>query len=182
MKSIARSNYCTFQENDLLHVRMHSRVIQLVIPKGIRRITIERPWLNAHDGELLKWRECAMPITNIQKDPRESIVVREGSEIEIASIYDDLTGPQTVADPRTPSWAIARRLYCEARDRFKPTADRLRIRHPWTNKSQAFQNRHTLPSLLALKVTAANEQKGAQVPDLVEKVKEASGDSAPANE
>ncbi len=124
MKSIARSNFCTRREGEILHLRMYSRRIQLNVPQGLSQLCVHRPWLKDDQIEGLELRtRDAYPVlfSSYQKGliPCESC-----EEIEIRSISSVAIDPRSISLPQTPLRSVARRYLCEARDRLKPLFDR----------------------------------------------------------
>jgi hypothetical protein len=125
MKSISQSNFCTFREPNVLHVKMYSRKIRLRVPDGCTEISFDRPWLSGNCGEGLRLRRAGVAGRTLNSYDGEPISVREGDEIEIGSIHPNMIDPYTVPISRSPAWAIARRQLCECRDRLRPTVDML---------------------------------------------------------
>ena len=128
MKSIARSNYCTRLEGEVLHVRMYSRRILLKVPLYVSQICVERPWLNDGTAEGLTLRTATCAPASYPLYQGERIASGSGEEIEIHAVPTDVTDPRTVTISRTPLWAVMRRQLCETRDRLKPVFDRLNLR------------------------------------------------------
>ncbi len=123
MTAIARSNFSTACDGDLLQIRMYSRRVELEIPPNVRRLAIHRAWQSGHQEESLQWREGNSTFKKI--DPQcDSLVVSPGARIEIHAVGAGSLTQSTVSLPRTPLRAVARRWYCEARDRLKPTLNR----------------------------------------------------------
>jgi hypothetical protein len=127
MKSIARSNYCTRREGEVLHVKMYSRKIALKAPQGVNQLCIQRPWLNDGATEGLTLRVVTGAPVSYPSYNGEPIATGTGEEIEIHAVPADAIDPRTVPITRTPLWAVARRQLCEARDRLKPLFDRKRL-------------------------------------------------------
>lgn len=126
LKSIARSNYCTRRETEVLRVKMYSRRIHVRVPEGIDQISVERPWLTSARKEPLTWREgLAGPVHILESDQEEIIRVMPGTNVDIASLCLDAIDPGSVSFPRTALAAIGRRYLCEARDRLQPLLHRL---------------------------------------------------------
>jgi hypothetical protein len=125
MKSIARSNFCTRREHEVLHVKMYSRKILLKVPQGVNQLCVHRPWLKDGASEELTLRTATSGPASYSPYQGEPISIGSCEEIEIHAIPADAIDPRTVSLSRTPLWAIARRQICEARDRLKPMFDRL---------------------------------------------------------
>jgi hypothetical protein len=128
MKSITQTNFCTLSEDDLLHVKMYSRKICLRVPEGCTQVCLHRPWLNGNTGEGLHVRRGGSVVATINSYQGEPVSVRQGEEIEIASIYPDMIDVGKVPVSRSSLWAIARRQLSEGRDRLRPALFRLRDR------------------------------------------------------
>jgi hypothetical protein len=127
MKSIARSNFCTRREGEVLHLKMYSRRILLKVPQGVNKLCVNRPWLNEGVSEGLTLRTATRDLASYPSYHGESIATGSGEEIEIHAVPADAIDPRTVSVSHTPLWAIARRQLCEARDRLKPLFDRIRL-------------------------------------------------------
>jgi hypothetical protein len=125
MQSIARSNFFTLREAEVLQVKMYSRKIRLAVPPGIEQLCIHRPWLSDGDQEGLELRLQNEDSVQFNLYRGERIPIRPGGEVEIASIHPSLLDSVKVPVARTPLWAVARRQLCEIRDRMKPAARRL---------------------------------------------------------
>ena len=121
LQSIARANFISQRRAELLHVKMYSRRIELVVPEGVQRVFVERPWTGGAE---------AVEMTNFENEARarsdETLTVHAGEKITISALRSDAVEPSAVKRPPTPLWAIARRQLCEGRDRLRPTLDRLR--------------------------------------------------------
>ena len=128
MKSIARSNYCTRREQEVLHVKMYSRKILLKVPQDVNQLCVHRPWLKEGVLEGLTLRTATRDLAWYSSYHGEPIVTGSGEEIEIHAVPADAIDPRTVSRSRTPLWAIARRQMCEARDRLKPVFNKLSLK------------------------------------------------------
>ena len=124
MLSMARSNFCTHQDGDSLHVKIYSRRVQIKVPVDVKSLLVERAWLKAEEGETLRWGAQHKGFQTISSYRREPIPVEPGMEIEVASVFAGSVDPHEVPPPRTSFWAAARRGFCEVRDRAKPALDR----------------------------------------------------------
>jgi len=129
MKAIARSNFCTCRKDEVLHVRMYSRVAQLRIPEGVQCLCIQRAWINGEGHEGLKWRNRPMAFKTMSAYQGEPISAKPGDEMEIVSICSNSVDPRTLPGPSTSLRAVTRRCLCEVRDRLKPALDRWRTFH-----------------------------------------------------
>jgi len=125
MKSIARTNFCTRRDGETLHIKMYSRKIRLRVPDGFKHLCVHRPWLDGNTEEKLQLIKAGPVVEIIKSCQREHISVREGEDIEVASIFPNMIDHQKVRIFRSPPWAIARRQLCEGRDRLRPAMDGL---------------------------------------------------------
>jgi len=125
MKSIVRSNFSMRREKEVLYVKMFSRIIRLKVPEEVKQLCIERPWLNAGAAERLRWREDQTDFKVIDSYREEPIAIKSGAELEITSVCSGLIHPDNVPGLSPPLWAIARRQFCEVRDRLSPAVGRL---------------------------------------------------------
>jgi hypothetical protein len=123
--SIARTNYCTHREGDVLHVQMHSRNIRLTLPEGCLHLAIHRPWLQEQHDEGLIIYSRGVACEEFNPYQGQPLRVTAGEEIAIASNYGGRIDAHKIPVARAPLWTIARRQLCEARDRLRPTMDRL---------------------------------------------------------
>jgi hypothetical protein len=128
MKAIARSNFCTRREGDVLHLKMFSRKIFLKVPPGINQLCVHRPWLNDGVSEGLTLRTATGGLASFPSYQRESIATGSCEGIEIHAVPAGSIDPRTVPISRTPLWAIVRRQLCEARDRLKPVFNKLSLK------------------------------------------------------
>lgn len=126
MQSIARSNFCTRREGDILHLKLFSRRIQLGVPQGVNQLCVQRPWLNDGASEGLALRTAkGDPVASFASYHGKPIAIGSCDEIEVHAIPANAIDPHTISLPRTPLWAIVRRQMCEARDRLRPVFDGL---------------------------------------------------------
>ncbi|HEX8680225.1 MAG TPA: hypothetical protein VF683_09710, partial [Chthoniobacterales bacterium] len=122
LQAIARTNFITQREGEVLHVKMYSRSISLVVPEGIERLGVASA-LPQQGGreELVLQNGAEAPIGT-----EELVRVRPGEKIALRSVRADRVDRTAVKLSRTPLWAVARRQLCEGRDRLRPTIDKLR--------------------------------------------------------
>ncbi len=120
MRAMARSNFCTHQDGDTLHVKMYSRRVQVGIPSDAVNLIVHRAWFEADEHETLELRYGQLNGVRIDGYRAGAIKVNPGTEIELTSVVAEGIDPQTVRAPRTSFWAGARRGFCEFRDRARP--------------------------------------------------------------
>jgi hypothetical protein len=123
MKSIARSNFFTYREGDVWHIKTYSRQIEVKVPDGCHQLCVERAWLNESGAERLIVQRGDLASTC--SDSERPLPVAPGEEITITFAYRDMIDPWAASVSRPALWAIARRQLCEARDRFRPALDKL---------------------------------------------------------
>ena len=121
---MARSNFCTHEDGDALHIKMYSRRVNFLVPSHVKNIYVQRAWLKPDQAETLQLGNESSGFHIINAYRAESISVKPNDGIEIASPSAQAIDPGTMSSPRTPVWAAARRGLCEVRDRIKPTLDR----------------------------------------------------------
>jgi hypothetical protein len=126
MKDIARSNYRTRTEGNLLRVQSYSRVFNLKIPPGVTRISIERPNPVEATEEGIRVRTHGGKDQFFASYASEPRPVQPGTSLEITSLLPDPVNPDSVRLPGLSPWALARRQFCECRDRLGPLAHRLK--------------------------------------------------------
>jgi hypothetical protein len=124
MRSIARSNFCTRRQGEVLHVKMYSRKIRLSVPAGVTHVSLHRPWLESGEWEGLALRSTQVEVVRFDAYQEKPIPIVPGTEIEITSINPGAVDFRIIPHARTSLWAIARRQLCELRDRLKPLSDR----------------------------------------------------------
>jgi hypothetical protein len=138
--SIARSNFLSQREGNVLYIKMYSRRVKLTVPEGITQVCVERPWLSPQCAELLNWRDGQSAAHSTSLHPAEPIQAQAGTQLEISSVPPNAVDPAKVRLRRTPLWAIGSRQLCEVRDRIRPAVDRLRSISRGKNTSQANSN------------------------------------------
>jgi hypothetical protein len=126
MTAMARSNFSTHREGEVLHLKLHSRRVQLIVPPGVRAVLVHRAWPNPEEGEAFDWRAGNAEYRRIDADRAEAIPVVPGTEVEIGAVFPSAIDPHRVPAPRASIWAAARRGVCEIRDRSEPVLARLR--------------------------------------------------------
>jgi hypothetical protein len=126
MKAIARSNFLSRIEGELLIVKMYSRRIALRIPDGMRGVTVERPWMhNVSSEERVIVKGIASgSISEIAGRITRCFSVEGCEDIEIASVANEALDFQEIPSPAVSAWPIARRLLTEFRDRTLPLMQR----------------------------------------------------------
>ena len=125
LQSIAQTNFCRRHEGDVLHVKMYSRKIRLKVPKGIKTLCVQRPWLHANGEEDLAVQKIGSTFETVISYQDQPISVTPGDEMMIDSICPGMIDFDKVPLPRSSMWAVARRQLSEVRDRLQPTMDRL---------------------------------------------------------
>ena len=120
MTSIIRSQYSKMLDGSVLRLRMHTKQAEIVVPDGVDRIAIERPWLvdEANEALLLYDTEIGPPLSGSAPGPL--FTVRPGQRVRIISgVLPNVPADYLRRDgPRV--WPFVRRLMTEARDRTAP--------------------------------------------------------------
>lgn len=128
MKSIARSNFCTRRNGNVLHLKMFSRRIQVKVPPGINQLCVHRPWLGDGASEALELRLSTRNPTCFSSYNGEPMATESCEDVEIRAFPSDAIDPHGISLSRTPLKAVLRRQICEVRDRLKPVYDRLSVK------------------------------------------------------
>ncbi len=119
LKSIARSNFTTRHDGDLLRVRPYSKKFQVAIPEGTTAISVEAPE-GAFLGDNITVTSSSEP-KPIFSGPIGSIVpVDAGAVLDILRERGDVIDPDSIPDRGTKIWAFTRRQLTEGRDRLQP--------------------------------------------------------------
>ena len=103
-----------------MHVRMFAKRIEVWIPDGINEIRIKRLWLGETVPEVLTWRVLHESSEWNSNHSEETITVKPGQIIEVAS---DLVSSPVIDYVRGRTmclWPMGRRQLTEARDRLGP--------------------------------------------------------------
>jgi hypothetical protein len=129
LETMARSNCLTRRQGDTLFVRLGSRRVHLNIPEGVRQLVVERPWWTPELKERVKVIQPPSHVETWLSDSQhpEPIPIKSS---ELAEIHCAQPSIPLSGNPGNFSriWPIARRLFCEARDRLQPIPRRLRGR------------------------------------------------------
>jgi hypothetical protein len=122
MKDIARLNYQTRNEGNLLQVRSYARIFNLTVPSGVTQISIHRP---NSDGATTEGIRIGTPGNTSQFFPSyagEPIPVQPGASLGISFVLPNQIDPNSVRAPKLRIWPLARRVMTESRDRLAPFA------------------------------------------------------------
>lgn len=138
MQSMARTNFSTWHDGDVLRVRLYARRIRLAIPEGCRHVSIERPLLNNAEQQPVKVIKPGALCSIVAQPDKDPIPVAEGSTVEIAAIATNPIDYRRFQTPVSPVWAIARRQLCEVRDRLAPAVDALLGPRPPRQRQRSF--------------------------------------------
>ena len=120
MTSIIRSQYSRMLDGRVLRLRMHTKRAEIVVPDGVDRIAIERPWLvdEANKSLVLCGTGISSPLTG--DDTENQFSVCPGQRISIVSGRAPSAHTVHLRRDRPRAWPIVRRLMTEARDRVAP--------------------------------------------------------------
>ena len=120
MTNVLRSQYSRMLDGRVLRLRMHSKQAEVIIPDGVDRIIVERPWLAEDENEALVLcsAETNLPLTAGGRE--NQFTVCSGQRVCIISSAP-LATPADCFRPDWPrAWPFVRRLMTEARDRIAP--------------------------------------------------------------
>ena len=117
MKEMARSNFSIRMGGDAFHVKMHSRRIQVTVPECSTNVVVHRPWLDDGQIEPLRWRVNEGPWQN-GEGSLNSIATRPGDRLDVVAIRPNACNIGEVPAPSRSLWPVARRGFCELRDRL----------------------------------------------------------------
>lgn len=123
MEQISRSHYARMFDQELLHIRMYTKRIQICVPEGIRNIKIDRSLHGKH--ATLEWRVFNENAEWIPQQSNEPISVKSGKYIEITINRIRSSAGNIKIDRKIRCWPPIRRLLTEARDRLNPLLRRL---------------------------------------------------------
>jgi len=126
MKGIARSNYQTRTEGNLLQVRSFARVIDLRVAPGVTQVAIQRPKVAEEVEEGIRIRSPGQAGQVFSKYAGQPFPVQPGADLEITPFVQNQVDPSSVRRPKLKIWPFARRILTEGRDRLSPFACRLR--------------------------------------------------------
>jgi hypothetical protein len=116
MKEMARSNFSIRTEGNAFHVKMYSRRVQLTVPEGSANVVVHRPWLGGQ-GEQLQWRVDEGPWEHGEGSVC-SIATRPGDRLDVVTIRPNARNVGEIPAPSRSLWPVARRGFCELRDRL----------------------------------------------------------------
>src|ERR1051326_781877 len=120
LQGVLRANYLQKIEGNTLRLRMYSRRVSVPIPRGIKNLSVERPWLGPNCTEKLiistgtLTRHCYDAGQKVDGLPLSAEVA------EVISKLNNEIPFRTVAPPRLSPWSISRKLLMEVRDRLSP--------------------------------------------------------------
>lgn len=122
MASISRAHYSKMIDNNTLHLKMYSNMIDLLIPEGINQILVERPWWEEDRlGSLLiktveGFKNSAPIVFNAP------LSVQPGQQIQLifSTQLSDLQENYGYSLNKFTVWPSIRRMITEARDRLAP--------------------------------------------------------------
>ena len=124
MASIARSHYSQMVDGHVLHLKLHSKMVEVSVPDGINQISVQRPWLEDEMNEPL-----LLNITdkegNVMRKEKASVAVHPGQRVQIVSGGLLEYASDHCSHKKFNPWPSLRRLFTESRDRLAPTIGRL---------------------------------------------------------
>ena len=124
MAQIARRHHSQTIDVNVLHLKMHTKRADILVPAGIDRVVVHRPWLEADSGEPLRLVSAGADTPVDVANPELPIAVRAGQRVTILSgPPPSLLGRRAERHGLRP-WPVVRRLFTEGRDRLAPTLRR----------------------------------------------------------
>jgi hypothetical protein len=111
---IARTNYATRRDLDLLRVHSYSNRVAVSVPAGCDRLVLARP--RGVDATVSGWSVGAAAPAPFET----ALPVTPGSRVELHVRRDDERLPTAIKLPPPRPWAILRKMAMEARDRTLP--------------------------------------------------------------
>jgi hypothetical protein len=127
MTNISRANYATLIEGDTLHLKMYSKVIDVLIPEGINHLVVRRPWLEEGALESLLIKTSSSQ-KEVQVDSKEPLAVSSGQQIQVISSQNSQRQFNDGMINKFMLWPAIRRLITESRDRLTPKLRQIAIR------------------------------------------------------
>lgn len=126
MKRIARSHYARRFDGRNLHIRMLTRRIEVHVPEGIDRISVERPWSDANESGTIAWRSVTAGSEWKVQHLSEPMSVLAGQSVEIQAESAFASNNIGARNGRgIDVWPVVRRQLTEARDRLAPVMRRV---------------------------------------------------------
>jgi hypothetical protein len=113
---IARTNFATRREGDLLRVRMYARRVTIEVPEGVERVAFEAPPGRQSDGA----ERVACRSGDHATFGDEISVGRGERTLDARLVREDALDHRAIRRPAWSPWPLARRLAGESRDRMVP--------------------------------------------------------------
>ncbi|MCL4788716.1 MAG: hypothetical protein KJ070_18300 [Verrucomicrobia bacterium] len=122
LTAIARGSYRLMPCESGVRVRAYQRRLAVRLPAGLAHVTIERPWLDNGDVELLSLESDGGGTVFHAPAGRVSppVPVSAARSLRLHSPVPNARDFHTVPGAGLPLWPLARRLLTEARDRAYP--------------------------------------------------------------
>jgi hypothetical protein len=124
MGSISELNYFSRVRGRVLELKMYSRRIRVTVPANISQVLIHCPWLTEGGSEGVEIENAEYRVVSRSSSNGELIDVPAG-EIIVRAVRMPAIDMKRLQLPWPSFHAILRRQLCEARDRLRPTLDRL---------------------------------------------------------
>jgi hypothetical protein len=124
MTQMVRSHYARKWVGSELHLRMHTRHAEVIVPPGVTRLVVHRPWLQ-NDTASAPLQLTAAPGSSPAVHGNEITRLTAGQLLHIASpAAAPSPGAQAAARRTWRAWPVVRRLLTESRDRLRPALRR----------------------------------------------------------
>jgi hypothetical protein len=122
LAEIARANFKTRRDGDVLRVKIYQRRVNVPIPEGVTQIAVERPWLKAGGAGVLSVETAnGLPLVNARPgETSQLLAVPPASTVVIRSPAPNACDPHSVPGSFLNFWPFARRFLTETRDRAYP--------------------------------------------------------------
>jgi len=119
---VARACYQFRQVDDVLHLKLGSRLVDVPIPQSVQQVMIHRPWLRGGgESELLVVRaqENETFRAASSADVIGPVSLQGSSTLQVSSSVLNGVDCDSVPQPRLHWWPLVRKVMIEARDRSR---------------------------------------------------------------
>ena len=119
-KGAARACYQFRQVGDVLHIKLGSRLVDVAVGRGMRKVVVHRPWLHGKDeSELMVLRGESKELFRAVSSAAVigPISLDESTVLELSSSLLDKVDSNSVSAPPRRYWPLVRRFMAEVRDR-----------------------------------------------------------------
>jgi hypothetical protein len=119
MSGIARSQYSRRIDGAVMHVKLHTRRVNITVPEGVRQIRVAPPRWDAGEAQPLR---CVIVDASVHNTADGDLTIRvlPGQTIEVHAGTEAKTPPSRSSYAAPKLWPVVRRLLTETRDRLAP--------------------------------------------------------------